>query len=188
MPHHSHLAEAPSTTSYGQVIEYIAGEPPHTRNTRGAAASVSSGCSSLPCSSIDIPKQPISDMTILHVKDRLYLASYTHQPDENTPFPYPTAKQSRSPSKRTARAQQGAQAVSHDKPPPIYFTIDNSLLYNAFHADFGPLHIGHLYRFAVMLHDVLAQQDSDSRPVVFWSHADSRSKWSACNNIIRPSI
>ena len=32
MPHHSQLAEAPSTTSYGQVIEYIAGEPPLPRN------------------------------------------------------------------------------------------------------------------------------------------------------------
>ena len=176
MPHHSQLAEAPSTTSYGQVIEYIAGEPPLPRNTSSAAISVSIGCAVLQSSAIDVSGQPISDMTILHVKDRLYLASYTHQPDENTPFPYPAAKQSRSPSKRSARAQQGPQAASQEKPPPIYFTIDNSLLYNAFHADFGPLHIGHLYRFAVMLHDVLAQQDSDSRPVVFWSHADSRSK------------
>lgn len=175
MPHQSHLAEAPSNTSYGQVIEYIAGEPPLPRKARSTVASVSTACALLWASAIDVSGQPISDMTILHVKDRLYLASYTHQPDENTPFPYPAAKQSRSPSKRSARAQQGTQASS-EKPPPIYFTIDNSLLYNAFHADFGPLHIGHLYRFAVMLHDVLAQQDSDSRPVVFWSHADSRSE------------
>jgi hypothetical protein len=175
MPHHSHLAEAPSTTSYGQVIEYIAGEP----LPGNASSMAASGRSSLQCSPIGVSGQLVSDINILHVKDRLYLASYTHQPDENTPFPYPAAKQSRSPSKRSARAQQGAQAVSQEKPQPIYFTIDNSLLYNAFHADFGPLHIGHLYRFAVMLHDVLAQQDSDSRPVVFWSHADSRSKWFA---------
>jgi hypothetical protein len=38
MPHHSHLSEAPSTTSYGQVIEYIAGEPPLPRNTSSVAA------------------------------------------------------------------------------------------------------------------------------------------------------
>ena len=48
-------------------------------------------------------------------------------------------------------------------------------MYNAFHADFGPLHIGHLYRFAVQLHEVLGQQESENRPVVFWSGADSRS-------------
>jgi hypothetical protein len=181
MPHHSQLAEAPSNTSYGQVIEYIAGEP-LPWSTSSTAAPVIAGRASLQYSSNDVSGQSISNMTILHVKDRLYLASYTHQPDENTPFPYPAAKQSRSPSKRSARAQQGAQAASQEKPPPIYFTIDNSLLYNAFHADFGPLHIGHLYRFAVMLHDVLAQQDSDSRPVVFWSHADSRSKWQLCDS------
>lgn len=175
MPQHSHQAEAPSTTSYGQVIEYIAGEPPPIWNNCSASTSGPPGDISLQYSSLDVSGQPVSDIAILHIKDRLYLASYTHQPDENTPFPYPAAKQSRSPSKRSSRAQQSA---SQERPPPIYFSIDNSLLYNAFHADFGPLHIGHLYRFAVMLHDVLAQQDSDSRPVVFWSHADSRSKWS----------
>lgn len=176
MPQYSSSAEAPSTTSYGQVIEYIAGEPPQTRDNCSTTASSRTGRRSLQSLSTVDPGEPVSDILILHIKDRLYLASYTHQPDENTPFPYPTAKQSRPPSKRSSRAQQGPQAVSQERPPPIYFTIDNSLLYNAFHADFGPLHIGHLYRFAVMLHDVLAQQDSDSRPVVFWSHADSRSE------------
>lgn len=57
----------------------------------------------------------------------------------------------------------------------MYFSIDDTLLYNAFHADFGPLHIGHLYRFAVLLHDVLADPENDNKAVVFWSNADSRS-------------
>ena len=176
MPHHSHAAEASSTTSYGQVIEYIAGEPPQQWNYCSTTATTLPDRQSMQHPPLAYSGVLIPDITILHIKDRLYLASYTHQPDENTPFPYPTAKQSRSPSKRSSRAQHGPQSVSQDRPAPIYFTIDNSLLYNAFHADFGPLHIGHLYRFAVMLHDVLAQQDSDSRPVVFWSHADSRSE------------
>ncbi|RYF00681.1 MAG: hypothetical protein EOO77_33715, partial [Oxalobacteraceae bacterium] len=128
MPQHSHLAEAPSNTSYGQVIEYIAGEPPQPRNYCSTPGQVPTGYAPLQGSAIDVSGQ-YSDMTILHVKDRLYLASYTHQPDENTPFPYPAAKQSRSPSKRSARAQQGPQAASQEKSPPIYFTIDNSLLY-----------------------------------------------------------
>lgn len=57
----------------------------------------------------------------------------------------------------------------------MYFSIDENLLYNAFHADFGPLHIGHLYRFAVQLHDVLGDPANNERGVVFWSKADSRS-------------
>lgn len=59
---------------------------------------------------------------------------------------------------------------------PFYFSIDRNLLYNAFHADFGPLHIGHLYRFAVQLHDVLGDPENENRAVVFWSNADSRSE------------
>jgi len=171
MPHQSRPAaaeEVPSHTSYGQVIEYIQG--PSTRSTHDMPeATTADGGSLLP--------DDITNMSVLHYSDRLYLASYTHSPDENTPFPYP-AKSSRSPSKRSARAQNGPQAVPSGglKLPPYYFSIDRSLLYNAFHADFGPLHIGHLYRFAVQLHDVLGHPDNEDRAVVFWSHADSRSE------------
>lgn len=119
----------------------------------------------------------IANVHILPYTDRLYLASYTHPPDENTPFPYPP-KPSRSPRKRSSKATSGPQAVPEEQRlQPVYFSIDRDLLYNAFHADFGPLHIGHLYRFAVRLHDVLGQQEGDNRPVVFWSSADSRSMY-----------
>lgn len=91
-----------------------------------------------------------------------------------TPFPYP--KQSASPSKRSARAQAGPTAAGPKAYPPVYFSIDKTLLYNAFHGDFGPLHIGHLYRFAVQLHEVLGDPANEDRAVVFWSNADSRSK------------
>lgn len=118
-------------------------------------------------------------MTILHFTDRLYLASYSHTPDDKTPFPYPQ-KQSRSPGKRSSRAQaagpQGVQPAASNSPP-FYFSIDRHLLYNAFHADFGPLHIGHLYRFAVLLHEVLGAPENEHRPVVFWTNADSRSMY-----------
>ncbi|KAF2502254.1 tyrosine-protein phosphatase CDC14 [Lophium mytilinum] len=114
---------------------------------------------------------------IEYIQDRLYLASYTHTPDANTPFPYP--KQSRSPSKRSSRAQAGPTATGPKNHPPVYFSIDKSLLYNAFHADFGPLHIGHLYRFAVQLHEVLGDPGNEERAVVFWSNADSRSRANA---------
>ncbi|KAK4546863.1 hypothetical protein LTR36_001595 [Oleoguttula mirabilis] len=170
MPHHSRAVtadEVPSVTSYGQVIEYIQGTttPPHAPLAPGRS----------------LPAHINDNMYTYEWTDRLYLASYTHAPDESTPFPYPSKPASRSPSKRSARAQNGPQAVQSTGPtlPPFYFSIDRSLLYNAFHADFGPLHIGHLYRFAVQLHDVLGHPDNENRAVVFWSNADSRSRANA---------
>lgn len=165
MPHHSRSVtadEVPPVTSYGQVIEYIQGTSPNIYSDDNAISRN--------------PPAPIADSHINHYADRLYLASYTHPPDENTPFPYPS-KPSKSPQKRS-RAQTGPQAAPNSRllPPPFYFSIDRSLLYNAFHADFGPLHVGHLYRFAVQLHDVLGHPDNENRPVVFWSGADSRSE------------
>ncbi len=100
---------------------------------------------------------------------------HTHTPDANTPFPYP--KQHASPSKRSSRAQAGPTVAGAKSLPPVYFSIDKTLLYNAFHGDFGPLHIGHLYRFAVQLHEVLGDPANEERAVVFWSGADSRSTW-----------
>ena len=159
---HTPTVEVPSVTSFGQVIEYIQGA------TMQSSEAIIDGRSL---------REPIANMYTLPYTDRLYLASYTHAPDENTPFPYPS-RAARSPTKRSSKAQSGPQAVVSEVPklPPIYFSIDRSLLYNAFHADFGPLHIGHLYRFAVQLHDVLGHPEHENRAVVFWSSADSRSE------------
>jgi len=116
--------------------------------------------------------------TLLIITDRLYLASYSIPPTQDTLFPYPEPQARRSPSKRSARAVEGPSAVALDKTrePPYYFSIDDSLLYNAFHHDFGPLHIGHLYRFAVQFHDILGAPENKTKPVVFWSKSDARSK------------
>jgi cell division cycle 14 len=123
-----------------------------------------------------LPQIPAVSL-LTYVQDRLYLASYTTPPDQGTPFPYPSAPQSRrSPSKRSARATDRPVAVSDkERIPPYYFSIDDTLLYNAFHHDFGPLHIGHLYRFAVQFHDILGDPENQGKPVVFWSKADARS-------------
>lgn len=111
-------------------------------------------------------------------KDRLYLASYTHPPSEGAPFSYPV--QPKSPSKRSSKAAHGGSAAAGPRSkPPVYFTVDDTLLYNAFHADFGPLHIGHLYRFAVHFHEILGDPANCERPVVFWSKPDSRSRANA---------
>ncbi|KAK7897122.1 cell division control protein 14 [Exophiala xenobiotica] len=114
---------------------------------------------------------------IEYIQDRLYLASYTQAPNENTPFPYPTQAK-RSPYKKSSRAQAGPTPAGL-RPPPVYFTIDDTLLYNAFHADFGPLHVGHLYRFAVQFHEILGDPANNDKAVVFWSRADARSRANA---------
>ncbi|PGH02588.1 hypothetical protein AJ79_07592 [Helicocarpus griseus UAMH5409] len=139
--------------SYGQVIEYIQGAFVH----------------------LFVKSRAGIDLVAPFI-DRLYLASYTHQPSEYTPFPYPA--QPKSPSKRASRAHAGTVGGPRSKPP-VYFTVDDTLLYNAFHADFGPLHIGHLYRFAVHFHEILGDPANSDRVVVFWSKPDSRSRANA---------
>lgn len=121
---------------------------------------------------------PNSSISILMVLDRLYLASYVHPPTTETVFPYPEAPARGSPSKRSSRAVDGPSAVSSKstREAPCYFTVDDQLYYNAFHHDFGPFHIGHLYRFALQFHDVLGAKENQTRPIVFWSRADPRSK------------
>ncbi|KAI6783816.1 Tyrosine-protein phosphatase-like protein [Emericellopsis cladophorae] len=114
---------------------------------------------------------------IEYIPDRLYLAAYVHVPTADTPFPYPEAP-AVSPRKRAAAAA-AAQQASHSRKQPCYFSVDDILLYNAFHHDFGPLHIGHLYRFAIQFHDILAAKENKDRPIVFWSHADPRSRANA---------
>ncbi|OGM43395.1 protein-tyrosine phosphatase [Aspergillus bombycis] len=113
---------------------------------------------------------------IEYIQDRLYLASYDDAPDARTPFPYPS-EQPKSPSKRSARAQPNTP--SRKRRSPVYFTVDDTLLYNSFHADFGPLHIGHLYRFAVHFHEILGDPANSDRPVVFYSKPDARSRANA---------
>ncbi|KAK3693528.1 protein-tyrosine phosphatase-like protein [Podospora appendiculata] len=118
---------------------------------------------------------------IEYIPDRLYLASYVDTPNEDTLFPYPDPPTPRSPSKRSQRAVDGPAPIasSSNRKQPHYFTVDDTLLYNAFHHDFGPLHIGHLYRFALQFHEILGAKENKDRPVVFWSRADPRSRANA---------
>ncbi|KAI0483269.1 phosphatases II [Xylariaceae sp. FL0804] len=115
-----------------------------------------------------------------YIPDRLYLGSYIHPPDADTAFPYAETPARRSPSKRSQRVAEGPSSPSKQaRQAPYYFSVDDSLLYNAFHHDFGPLHIGHLYRFALHFHDVLGAKENQDRPIVFWSRADPRSRANA---------
>lgn len=108
-----------------------------------------------------------------YIPDRLYLAAYIHPPTAETLFPYPATP---AESGRRHRVKSStSSAPTSNRPPPCYFSVDDTLLYNAFHHDFGPLHIGHLYRFAIQFHDILGAKENKDRPIVFWSAADPRS-------------
>ncbi|VEU20786.1 DEKNAAC101746 [Brettanomyces naardenensis] len=61
----------------------------------------------------------------------------------------------------------------------VYFTVEESLPYNAFHLDFGPLHIGHLYRFAVALHNILNDPENSSKAVIFYSSKSAKARANA---------
>ncbi|KAF2462250.1 protein-tyrosine phosphatase-like protein [Lineolata rhizophorae] len=123
------------------------------------------------------PPAQVRGQVIEYIQDRLYLAAYDRPPSAKSPFPYPSRQ---SPKKRSSRAPQGPTPSSGPKVhPPVYFSVDDTLLYNAFHADFGPLHIGHLYRFAVQLHEVLGDPANEGRGVVFWSYFNPRSRANA---------
>ena len=63
--------------------------------------------------------------------------------------------------------------------PPVYFTVENELLYHRLNADFGPLHIGHVYRFDVLYHECLRDVVKENRRLVFWSSPDSKSRANA---------
>lgn len=149
--------------------------------TLGYLASMAMDCDpgrlTSPGDSIVLRAVPLPTTLLTYVQDRLYLASYTVPPTEDTLFPYPAQQATRrSPSKRSARAVDGpAAATEKNQVIPYYFCVDDTLLYNAFHHDFGPLHIGHLYRFAVQFHDILGAESNRGKPVVFWSKADARS-------------
>ena len=107
--------------------------------------------------------------------DRIYLAAYSSAPTAKTPFVVPL-KSSASPTKRTPKSRHvPSSAKLAGALPPVYFSVDDVLLYNAFFADFGPLHIGHLYRFSVYLHNILCDKEYEGRRVVLWSKPDARS-------------
>jgi cell division cycle 14 len=113
-------------------------------------------------------------------KDKLYLAAYTAPPTEDTPFP-PTPipqpytnkfKSHASPTKKSKH--NGGINPPKEGMEPVYFTVDDVLLYNAFYHDFGPLNVAHCYRFALTLHDILGDPENSGKYVVFYSKNEPR--------------
>lgn len=57
--------------------------------------------------------------------------------------------------------------------------MEDALPYNAFHLDFGPLHLGNLYRFAVVLHNILNDDENQGKAVVFYSSTSPKERANA---------
>lgn len=51
--------------------------------------------------------------------------------------------------------------------------------YNQFHLDFGPLNIGSLYRFAVILHNILNEEANQGKAIVFYSSTGPKERANA---------
>lgn len=184
----------PPTTSGGPQHDNCAWTSLHLLTHRSAMDSIHSAAGPADAISANAALtyhclfQSVPIVLLTYSQDRLYLASYIHPPTEETLFPYPEAP-IRSPSKRSQRAGHGPQAVSQPAyRQPYYFSVDDTLLYNNFHHDFGPFHIGHLYRFALQFHEILGAKENKDRPVVFWSRADPRSECPPTNHEIAMKI
>lgn len=80
------------------------------------------------------------------------------------------------------RVYLGAYDYSpQDTDEMVFFTVEDSIFYNSFHLDFGPMNIGHLYRFAVIFHEILNDPDNANKAVVFYSSTSTRQRAnSAC--------
>jgi len=61
-----------------------------------------------------------------------------------------------------------------DEIDRIFFTVDEELVYFPFCDDFGPLHIGHIHKFATKLNAKLATYNSLGKKVVLYTSADRK--------------
>ncbi|KAK6332878.1 cell division control protein 14 [Orbilia brochopaga] len=148
----------------------------------------------IPASALPAPPQikSANGLVVELIKYRLYLASYSSPPTSSTVIPFPrkadrqsSAKDSKlSPIRRNSPSKLPRGKISSASTPsktrgPIFFTCDDRLFYNKFHMDFGPFNIGHLYRFAVCLHDYMSARENKNRQIVFWSRSDPKSRANA---------
>ncbi|KAI5963013.1 CDC14 [Candida pseudojiufengensis] len=69
--------------------------------------------------------------------------------------------------------------VPSDTKDLVYFTVEDTLPYHSFHLDFGPLNISNLYRFAVVLHNILNDDLNQGKGVVFYSSTSPQQRTNA---------
>eukprot|EP01031_Cornospumella_fuschlensis_P045979 gene45979-56270_t len=66
--------------------------------------------------------------------------------------------------------------VALSSPPPTahasrhFFSVDKEMVYWNFYLDFGPLNLGHLYRFCMLLNNKLNDSRLKDKAIFFYSH------------------
>ena len=78
---------------------------------------------------------------------------------------------------------------ARSSPNYVLFTNDKSLVFTSFFADFGPLDLGHTYKFCTQLQDTLAKAHASGKPVVYscsnHPHARSNGAVMMCAYMVR---
>jgi cell division cycle 14 len=64
-------------------------------------------------------------------------------------------------------------------PSRHFFSIDKDMVYWNFYLDFGPLNLGHVYRFCVLLNNKLADPKLKDKVVFFMSHTHAHKRTNA---------
>jgi cell division cycle 14 len=72
------------------------------------------------------------------------------------------------------------QRVPPANPSCFYFSVDTELLYEPFFADFGPLHLGHTYRFLHILETHLRNPRLADKRIVQYCSTDPAKRANAC--------
>ncbi|KAL1923035.1 uncharacterized protein VTP21DRAFT_9411 [Calcarisporiella thermophila] len=57
-----------------------------------------------------------------------------------------------------------------------YFTVDHYCVYFPFHLDFGPMHVGHIFRFCGLLHEKIESSASVDNKLCLYTSADPHRK------------
>jgi cell division cycle 14 len=78
-------------------------------------------------------------------------------------------------------AQPSGQAVS--RGDRHFFSIDQEFIYWNFFLDFGPLNLGHVYRFCMMLNKKLSDSRLKSSVIYFYSGSHGNRRANACHLI-----
>lgn len=87
---------------------------------------------------------------------------------------------SSSKSKQSKQHQMKQTTTKNKKKKPIhYFSIDNEFIYWNFFLDFGPLNLGHLYRFCALLHTKLTSPAYRDHIICYYSGAEGAKRANA---------
>lgn len=64
-------------------------------------------------------------------------------------------------------------------PSKHFFSIDKDMVYWNFYLDFGPLNLGHLYRFCTLLNNKLSDGKLSGKILYFYSHTHAHKRTNA---------